>query len=93
MVARSEPRGAEPRAVTNGTAKRGRTNTLQIIDNRTGNEYILPINKNSIDAMEFKRMKASRDVDNPCDQTEYGIRIFDPGYGNTAVSESSITYK
>ncbi len=95
MVVRSEPRGApQPRAVTNGMRKHARiNNTLQITDNRTGNAYTLSINRNSINAMDFKQMKAPRDVDDPCDQTEYGIRVYDPGFGNTAVSESSITYK
>ncbi|KAL9614496.1 MAG: hypothetical protein Q9167_001024 [Letrouitia subvulpina] len=37
-------------------------------------------------------MKAPQNVDVPCDQTEYGIRVYDPGFGNTAVSESTITY-
>ena len=95
MIMKSEPRGApKPRTVANGFEKCDRTNnTLQIIDNRTGNEYTLSINRNSISAMHFKQIKAPQDADNPCDQTEYGIRVYDPGFGNTAVSESSITYK
>ena len=95
MVIKSEPRGdPKPRTLANGFEKRDRTdNTLQIIDNRTGNEYTLSINRNSISAMQFKQIKAPRDAETPCDQTEYGIRVYDPGFGNTAVSESSITYK
>ena len=95
MVVRSEPRDASQlHTVANGVEKYARMeNTLKVIDNRTGNEYILPIHRNSINAMEFKRMKAPRDVERPCEQTEYGIRVYDPGFGNTAVSESSITYK
>lgn len=81
-------------AVTTDIDKRARVNnTLQITDNRTGNKFTLPIVRNSINAMDFKKAKAPRDTDNPCDQTEYGIRVYDPGFGNTAVSESSITYK
>ena len=95
MIMKSEPEGApKPGTLTNGFEKHDRTdNTLQIIDNRTGNEYTLSINRNAISAMDFKQIKAPRDAENPCDQTEYGIRVYDPGYGNTAVSESSITYK
>ena len=95
MVLRSEPGDApQLRVVANGVEKHARMkNTLQITDNRTGNEYTLPIHRNSIKAMDFKQMKAPRDVNTPCDQTEYGIRVYDPGFGNTAVSESSITYK
>ena len=92
MVASSEPKGAH-HPVTNGIEKHVRMNTLRIVDERTGDEYTLPINRNSINAIDFKQMKAPRDVENPCDQTEYGIRVYDPGYGNTAVSQSSITYK
>ena len=73
----------------NGLSK----DTLLVVDNRTGKDYTLPIHQNSIDAMSFKQMKADRDVEAPCDQTEYGIRVYDPGFGNTAVSKSSITYK
>ena len=95
MVVRSEPRDASQlHAIANGVEKHSRTkNALKITDNRTGNEYILPIHRNSINAMGFKQMKAPRDVERPCEQTEYGIRVYDPGFGNTAVSESSITYK
>ena len=95
MVVRSEPRDSpQVRAVANGIEKHARTkNTLQITDNRTGNGYTLSIHRNAINAMDFKQMKAPRDAKAPCDQTEYGIRVYDPGYGNTAVSESSITYK
>ena len=90
MVVSSEPRVA-PR---NGIEKHvSMKNTLQITDNRTGNQYALPIVRNSINAMDFKQMKAPGDVENSCNQTEYGIRVYDPGFGNTAVSESSITYK
>ena len=95
MVVRSEPRGAlQPRPVPNGIVEHSKiNNTLQITDKRTGNEYTLSIDRNSINAMDFKQLKAPRDVDKPCDQTEYGIRVYDPGFGNTAVSDSSITYK
>lgn len=95
MVVRTEPRGTpQVRVVANGIEKHARMrDTLQVMDNRTGNEYTLSIHRNSINAMDFKQMKAPRDAKTPCDQTEYGIRVYDPGYGNTAVSESSITYK
>lgn len=95
MGVRSEPKGpTQVPVVPNGIENDARmNNTLQISDNRTGKEYTLAINRNSINAMDFKQMKGPRDVDNPCDQTEYGIRVYDPGFGNTAVGESTITYK
>ena len=92
MAVYSEPSGVF-QSGTSIKLKAKTNNTLRITDNRTGNEYIVPIDRNSINAMSFKQMKAAQDVNMPCDQTEYGIRVYDPGYGNTAVSESSITYK
>ena len=92
MAIHTEPRGVESydkAAGFNASAK----NTLHVTDNRTGNDYVLPIVRNSINAMSFKQMKAPRDSDQPCNQAEYGIRVYDPGFGNTAVSESKITYK
>lgn len=67
--------------------------TLRIIDNRTGSEYVVPIVHNAIPATAFKEMKGPENKESPCDQTEYGLRVFDPGYQNTCVSESKITYK
>jgi citrate synthase len=75
------------------TAPSTKSNTLRIIDNRTGKEFVVPIVRNSVSAVAFRQMKAPGDADYPCDQTEYGIRVYDPGYQNTAVSESKIAYK
>lgn len=66
--------------------------SLHIVDNRTGAYYNVPITHNSINASEFKRMKAPENRKYYADQCESGIRIFDPGFSNTAVSESKITY-
>lgn len=74
-------------------AKSSVDQTLSITDNRTGKQYTVPISRNSINAMSFKQMTAKPNPNTPCDQTEYGIRVYDPGYGNTAVSESNIAYK
>ena len=80
--------------MNNHTVSRpGRDETLRIVDNRTGHEYVAPIVHNSIPAMIFKQMEAPQNKASPCDQNEYGIRIYDPGFQNTCVSESKITYK
>ena len=92
MAIRTEPRclgSCDKSSSFSASAK----NTLHVTDNRTGNDYVIPIVRNSISAMSFKQMKAPKDTTQPCDQTEYGIRVYDPGFGNTAVSESKITYK
>lgn len=62
-------------------------------DNRTGKSYNIPIEHNSIPATAFKKMtsKATKD-DREEDDLESGLRIYDPGFMNTAVLQSRITY-
>lgn len=86
-------RGLENQANGHVVAPAVISNSLRIVDNRTGKEYVVPIIRNAVPAMAFRQMKAPRDQDAPCDQTEYGIRVYDPGFQNTAVSESNIAYK
>jgi citrate synthase len=62
-----------------------------VIDERTGQYYQIPINHNAISANEFKKIKAP-DTEYYADQNENGIRVFDPGFTNTAVVESKVTY-
>jgi citrate synthase len=76
--------------VTNGVAKQH--HVLHTIDSRTGQYHAIPIIKNAINASEFKKVKAPRDPDHPAYQNEQGIRVYDPGFGNTVVSESKVTY-
>ncbi|RAL03097.1 citrate synthase [Aspergillus ibericus CBS 121593] len=66
--------------------------SLHVVDSRTGQYYEIPIVHNAIHASEFKRIKAPVNQDYYPDQTENGIRVFDPGFSNTAVKESKITY-
>ena len=70
-----------------------KSDSLRVIDNRTGEEYIVPIKHNAVSATAFKAMKSPPSKVSPCDQDEYGLRLFDPGYQNTCVSVSKITYK
>jgi citrate synthase len=67
--------------------------TLSVTDNRTGKQYSIPIEHNAISAKHFKNIKTeSEDETAPADQSQHGIRLFDPGFNNTAVAESRITY-
>lgn len=66
--------------------------SLHVVDSRTGKYYEIPIVHNAVHATEFKRIKAPLNKDYYPDQTENGIRIFDPGFSNTAVKESQVTY-
>ncbi|KAI9731564.1 MAG: hypothetical protein M1834_004684 [Cirrosporium novae-zelandiae] len=65
---------------------------LTVKDHRTGRTYRIPIEQNSIPATAFKQMIAPSDPRHPADQTENGIRVLDPGFMNTAVTKSEITY-
>ncbi|KAH8924608.1 citrate synthase [Atractiella rhizophila] len=69
--------------------------SLTVIDNRTGKEYRIPIKNNSIPATAFKAMSLSNPASassRPEDDEITGIRVFDPGFQNTATIQSRITY-
>lgn len=66
--------------------------SLTVVDNRTGQAYELPITHNSVLATDIKKIKASPDGDRPEDETDQGLRVYDPAYMNTAVVQSNITY-
>ena len=85
--------------VQNGTSNGNGVNVekedlplLHVVDSRTGNYYPIPIVHNAISASAFKQVKAPENPEHPEDQTDQGIRVFDPGFSNTAVSESQITF-
>lgn len=64
--------------------------SLTVVDNRTQKVYELPIKNNSVLATDIKKIKAEGGPAE--DETNQGIRVFDPAYMNTAVIESKITY-
>ena len=71
--------------------------SLTVIDNRTSKVYEIPITHNSVPATAFKKISATpRTIpginDREEDETEQGLRVFDPAYMNTAVVQSKITY-
>ena len=88
-------------SATNGQATApGRQNggkesdMLHITDKRTGLEYDVLIKNNSIQATDFLRIKLSdKELENsPYDNGGNGLRLVDPGFQNTAVKESTITF-
>ena len=60
------------------------SDTITIVDNRTGNSYELPIQNNTIKASDLRKIKV--------DPEEFGMMTYDPGYDNTASCKSKITY-
>jgi citrate synthase len=60
------------------------TDTLTIVDNRTGKQYQLPIDQGAIRAMDLRQIKTSAD--------DFGLITYDPAFQNTAACRSAITY-
>jgi citrate synthase len=58
--------------------------TLTITDNRTGQQYELPIEDGTIRALDLRKIKTGDD--------DFGLMTYDPAFTNTASCRSSITY-
>jgi len=58
--------------------------TITITDNRTGQTYTLPIENETIRAMDLRKIKTNPD--------DFGLMTYDPAFMNTASCRSSITY-
>src|SRR2546421_8302041 len=60
------------------------SNTLTITDNRTGKQYELPIENETIKALDLRKIKVSDD--------DFGLMTYDPAFMNTASCKSRITF-
>ncbi len=58
--------------------------TLTITDNRTGTSYEIPIEHDTIKAMDLRQIKVKDD--------DFGMMAYDPGFTNTASCKSKITF-
>lgn len=58
--------------------------TLTITDNRNGKSYEVPIEDNTIKAMDLRQIKTSDE--------DFGLMTYDPAFTNTASCKSKITY-
>ena len=58
--------------------------TLTVRDNRTGQEYDVPITDGTIRAADIGQIRTGED--------EPGLAVYDPGFVNTASCKSSVTY-
>jgi citrate synthase len=59
-------------------------NTLTITDNRTGKQYEIPIEHDTIRAMDLRKIKVADD--------DFGLMTYDPAFMNTASCKSQITF-
>src|SRR5580765_2111127 len=60
------------------------TNTLTITDNRTGKQYEVPIENETIKALDLRKIKVNTD--------DFGLMTYDPAFMNTASCKSRITF-
>src|ERR687893_1847103 len=58
--------------------------TLSITDNRTGQQYEIEIENETIKTMDLRQIKVSED--------DFGLMTYDPAFTNTASCRSAITY-
>jgi citrate synthase len=58
--------------------------TLTIIDNRTGKQYELPVEHDTIRAIDLRQIKVADD--------DFGLMSYDPAFTNTASCKSQITF-
>ena len=65
---------------------------LHVTDSRTSCAYQIHIRRNVIKAVDFQAIKGPVENSELADQVGSGLRLFDPGFNNRAVSESAITY-
>ena len=65
--------------------------TLTAIDHRTERQYHIPIAHNAIQAIHLQQICAGDESDVP-NKVKHGLRVLDPGYQNTAVTMSRITF-
>ncbi len=59
-------------------------NTLTITDNRTGKRYSVPIENDTIKAIDLRQIKVAED--------DFGLMTYDPAFMNTASCKSRITF-
>ncbi|MGB7642467.1 MAG: citrate/2-methylcitrate synthase, partial [Terriglobales bacterium] len=59
-------------------------NSLSITDNRTGQNYTLPVENGTIRAMDLRQIKTGPE--------DFGLMTYDPAFLNTASCRSAITY-
>ncbi|MFB3902209.1 MAG: citrate synthase [Acidobacteriota bacterium] len=58
--------------------------SLSIKDNRTGREYQVPIQSETVKAVDLRKIKVQPE--------DFGLMTYDPGFMNTACCRSSITF-
>ncbi|MGB7023659.1 MAG: citrate synthase [Candidatus Acidiferrales bacterium] len=71
-------------APANDKTSAARRESLTITDNRTGRQYEVPVQHDTIRAIDLRQIKVSED--------DFGMMTYDPAYTNTASCISRITF-
>eukprot|EP00698_Gefionella_okellyi_P009142 TRINITY_DN229_c0_g1_i1.p1 TRINITY_DN229_c0_g1~~TRINITY_DN229_c0_g1_i1.p1 ORF type:complete len:500 (-),score=103.25 TRINITY_DN229_c0_g1_i1:587-2050(-) len=61
-----------------------RRGAISVVDHRSGKKYEFAITDGTISAVDFRALKTSDD--------DFGLMVFDPGYMNTAIARSCVSY-
>lgn len=64
---------------------------LTVIDSRTDRQYHIPINNNAVQATDIGAIFVGGEYD-IAQRMSNGLKILDPGFSNTAVMKSRITF-
>ena len=64
---------------------------LTVIDHRTARQYHMPIAHNAVQAIHLQKICAGHESD-ISNRVRNGLRVLDPGFQNTAVTISRITF-
>ncbi len=65
---------------------------LHVRDTRTPQTYVIQVVNNSVSGSDLAKIRGPSNVDDPREATEQQLRVFDPGYANTEVMRSRITF-
>src|SRR5213082_1299545 len=60
------------------------SDTLTIVDNRTGKSYEIPVKDGTVRALDLRQIKTGPD--------DFGLMTYDPAFMNTAACRSAITF-
>jgi citrate synthase len=74
----------ETQQTSDGGDVAGSGDSLTVTDNRTGKQYEIPIEDNTIRATELRNIKTHED--------DFGLMTYDPAYMATAACRSAITF-
>ncbi|KAI9646983.1 hypothetical protein NHQ30_004984 [Ciborinia camelliae] len=86
------PRIKKITSSSQASSEKDHEGNLEIRDTRTGRSYTVPISKNSIDAIAFRRISTAAWNSTPIEHYSSGLKVLDIGFQNTAVCESRITH-